>query len=93
MPGVTEGGLGVAQARALLPLDGLVLTGGEAQARVVMVIAVVSSVIVRGLCSRVMRPGEDGGHRGARGEGVRGVGGVRLPVLRQRVMRMVSSPG
>ena len=62
VPGVTEGGLGVAQARALLPLDGLVLAGGEAQARVVMVIAVVSSVIVRGLCSRVMRPGEDGGH-------------------------------
>ena len=31
MPGVTEGGLGVAQARALLPLDGLVLARREAQ--------------------------------------------------------------
>ena len=62
MPGVTEARLGVAQARALLSLDGLVLAGREAQTRVIMVIAIVSSVIVRGLCSRMMRPGEDGGH-------------------------------
>ena len=62
MPGVTDGGLGVIQAQTLLPLDGLVLARREAQTRVIMVIAIVSSVIVRGLCSWMMRPGEDGGH-------------------------------
>ena len=36
----------MAQARALLPLDALVLAGGEAQARVVMVVAIVSSIVL-----------------------------------------------
>ena len=91
--GVTKGGLRVAQARALLPLDALVLAGGEAQARVVMVVAVVSSVVLR---PQVLRAGagEYRGHRGPRGQGVRGAGeGVSVPVLRQRVMRIMSAPG